>query len=257
LFVHWHSSKENWWFQVNHPFIISEIQGSGIISRHIPSCYFTGILEPFVPEATILLEASNYKNTWNTYQNGISSCVAFRLNQGLQDTWTPSISDLVNYVAYVSSFGYAPSTVKVYLLGLSHWLRLNQMSDFTQSFIIQNMLKGMDRLYCVEDCPKPITLELLAKLIISLQFVCSSNYECTLFRSMFSLAFFVLLRIGEITVNNNTRHVINKGDFNVSRQDLHVIKLTIPFSKTDQKGLSTRIAVCEFYQTAICSVKLL
>ena len=119
------------------------------------------------------------------------------------------------------------------------------------------MLKGMDKLYGVEDSPKPITLELLVKLINSLQFVCSSNYECTLFRSMFSLAFSTLLRIGEITVNNNTRHVINKGDINVSRQDLQVIKLTIPFSKTDQKGLSTIRAFCEFYQTAICPVKLL
>ena len=68
------------------------------------------------------------------------------------------------------------------------------------------MLKGMDRLHGVEDSPKPITLELLVKLMNSLQFVCSSNYECTLFRSMFSLAFFALLRIREITVNNNTRN---------------------------------------------------
>jgi hypothetical protein len=51
--------------------------------------------------------------------------------------------------------------------------------------------------------------------------------------------------------NNNTRHEINKGDINVSRQDLQVIKLTTPFSKTDQKGLSTIIAVCAFNQTAI------
>ena len=105
------------------------------------SCYSNGILEPFVPEATKLLEASNSKNTWNAYQNGISSFVSFRLNQGLRDIWPPSISELVNYVAYLSSFGFAPSTVKVYLSGLSHWLRLNQMSEFTQSFIMQTMLK--------------------------------------------------------------------------------------------------------------------
>jgi site-specific recombinase XerD len=112
-----------------------------MISRHIPSCYSSGILEPFVPEVTKLLEVSNSKNMWNTYQNDIFSFVPFRLNQGLRDTWPSSISDLVNFVAYLSSFGYAPSTVKVYLSGLSHWLRLNQMSDFTQSFIIQTMLK--------------------------------------------------------------------------------------------------------------------
>ena len=95
-----------------------------MISRHIPSCYSSRILEPFVPEVTKLLEASNSKNTWNTYQNGISSFVPFRLNQGLRDTWLPSISDLVNYVAYLSSFGYAPSTVKIYLSGLKEYCLL-------------------------------------------------------------------------------------------------------------------------------------
>ena len=94
-----------------------------------------------MPEVTILLEASNYKNTWNTYQNGISSCVAFRLNQGLRDTCPPSISDLVNYVAYLSSFEYAPSTVKFYLLGLSHWLRLNQCRTLPSHSLYKKCLK--------------------------------------------------------------------------------------------------------------------
>ncbi|VDI46532.1 Hypothetical predicted protein [Mytilus galloprovincialis] len=42
------------------------------------------------------------------------------------------------------------------------------------------MLKGMDKLYGVVDSRKPITLEILARLINSLQFVCSSVYESCL-----------------------------------------------------------------------------
>ena len=47
-----------------------------------------------MPEVTKLLEASNSRNTWNTYQSGISSFVSFKLNQGLRDTWPPRFSEL-------------------------------------------------------------------------------------------------------------------------------------------------------------------
>ena len=213
-------------------------------------------MDHFRPEIAKLLDASNSQNTWKTYNNGLTSFVSFRLEEGLGNTWPPSISHLVNYVAYLSKLGYAPATVKVYLSGLSYYLRINELTDLTSSFIIQKMLKGMDKLYGVVDSRKPITLEILARLINSLQFVCSSVYECTLFRSMFSLAFFAFLRIGEITINRNTQHVINNDDVNVSHHSQSAY-ITIPFSKTDQKGLSTTLTVESFNQVDICPVRLL
>ncbi|VDI11053.1 Hypothetical predicted protein, partial [Mytilus galloprovincialis] len=211
-----------------------EIQKSGSDSRYTSSYNSGGILDHFRPEIAKLLDASNSQNTWKTYNNGLTSFVSFRLEEGLGNTWPPSISHLVNYVAYLSKLGYAPATVKVYLSGLSYYLRINELTDLTSSFIIQKMLKGMDKLYGVVDSRKPITLEILARLINSLQSVCSSVYECTLFRSMFSLAFFAFLRIGEITINRNTQHVINNDDVNVSHHSQSAY-ITIPFSKTDQK----------------------
>ncbi|VDI02733.1 Hypothetical predicted protein [Mytilus galloprovincialis] len=155
-----------------------EIQKSGSDSRYTSSYNSGGILDHFRPEIAKLLDASNSQNTWKTYNNGLTSFVSFRLEEGLGNTWPPSISHLVNYVAYLSKLGYAPATVKVYLSGLSYYLRINELTDLTSSFIIQKMLKGMDKLYGVVDSRKPITLEILARLINSLQFVCSSVYEC-------------------------------------------------------------------------------
>ena len=42
-------------------------------------------------------------------------------------------------------------------------------------------------------------MNLLKRLIQSLPFVCTSVYESTMFASAFSLCFFGLLRVGEIT----------------------------------------------------------
>ena len=213
-------------------------------------------MEPLRSEVQKLLEASNSQNTWNTYGNGVSSFVKFRFNHGLRDSWPPPISDLVNYVAYMSSQGYAPATVKVYLSGMSYWLKAMGMRDLTESFILQKMLKGMDNLYSTVDARKPITLELLIKIMDALTFVCSSVYESVLFRSAFSLAFFALLRVGEITVNTTTKHVINKTDIHFSRT-LQSVHVTIPFSKTDQRGMSTTLVLNQFDQESICPVRLL
>ena len=54
---------------------------------------------------------------------------------------------------------------EVLFIGFKSLVTTESMSDFTQSFIIQKMLKGMDRLHGVEDSPKPITLELLVSLL--------------------------------------------------------------------------------------------
>ena len=213
-------------------------------------------METFRPEVRKLLDGFTSRNTQNTYGNGVSSFVNFRLKHGLGDSWPPTVSDLVNYVAYMSCQGYAPATVKVYLSGLSYWLKVMGINDLTESFILQKMLKGMDNLYSLADTRKPITLELLIRIMNALTFVCSSVYETMLFRSAFSLAFFALLRVGEITIHTNTRHVINKTDVNFS-SNLQSLYVTIPFSKTDQKGVSTTLIISKFDQESVCPVRLL
>jgi hypothetical protein len=89
------------------------------------------------------------------------------------------------------------------------------------------------------DSRNPITLNILRRLINSLQFVCSSIYESTLFNTAFSLGFFAILLVGEIIISTNTQQIINKVDDQLST-DLQSFLVTILFSETDQLGLSTR-----------------
>ena len=89
------------------------------------------------------------------------------------------------------------------------------------------------------DSRNPITVNILRRLINSLQFVCSSIYESTLFNTAFSLGFFAILLVGEIIISTNTQQIINKVDDQLST-DLQSFLVTILFSETDQLGLSTR-----------------
>jgi hypothetical protein len=54
------------------------------------------------------------------------------------------------------------------------------------------------------DLRAPVNLGLLHKLIRALPIICSSNYQARLFASAFSLLFFGLLRIGEITTDSKS-----------------------------------------------------
>jgi hypothetical protein len=53
----------------------------------------------------------------------------------------------------------------------------NNLEDRTQSFILKKMLQGMQRLDKKKDSRKPITIDILQKIIPILRMVCSSNYE--------------------------------------------------------------------------------
>ena len=118
------------------------------------------------------------------------------------------------------------------------------------------MLKDMDRLYGNPDNRNPITIDLLTKLINVLKFVCTSVYESTQNKSMFSSCIFAFLRIGEITINTTSRYVIKRVDVYLP-QTLLFVNVNIPFSKTDQEGLSTTITITKHTQSNIFPVQLL
>jgi hypothetical protein len=85
---------------------------------------------------------------------------------------------------------------------------------------------------------------------------CTSVYESTQNKSMFSSCIFAFLRIGEITINTTSRYVIKRVDVYLP-QTLLFVNVNIPFSKTDQEGLSTTITITKHTQSNIFPVQLL
>ena len=165
-------------------------------------------METFRPQVIALIESSNSANTWLAYENGLKSFQNFRSNYHLENSWPCPIDHIVNYIAYMYKEGYSPSTVKTYISGIGFYLKIQGFLDLTSSFIIQKMLRGMLRLDRRFDCRRPITLDILIRLLSALGTVCSSLYEVKLFRAAFSVAFFAFLRIGEMAVYNNNKNVV-------------------------------------------------
>ena len=99
--------------------------------------------------------------------------------------------------------GLSPATVTTYISGIGYTHKARGLEDKTNNFLITKMLEDLRRKRVKSsDVRAPVTLDLLRRLIQALQKVCTSNYEACLFYSAYTLAFFALLRIGEIASDN-------------------------------------------------------
>ena len=191
-------------------------------------------------------------STWKTYKTAFESFQSFRKLYNLQDTWPAPLCDLLFYIAYMSHTGLSVSTITTYISGISTMHKLNGQTDNTKSFLVTNILEGSKRKSSPKaDLRLPVSMNLLKRLIQTLPFVCTSVYESTMFASAFSLYFFGLLRVGEITSQSKGRagkHVIPGSDIKLVRnQDSVDLHLMIRSSKTDQHSHSTTLIICRTY----------
>lgn len=111
------------------------------------------------------------------------------------------------------------------------------LPDPTGSFFICKMIEGVRRKVGTKrNTHFPISREHLWKLMQLLKSVWSSSYESSLFAAAFSLSFFVILLVGEITSDshhNKGVHTISYHNVTFIGDELH---LTIRSSKSDQHG---------------------
>jgi hypothetical protein len=106
------------------------------------------------------------------------------------------ISHLINFIVYLAKNSYSPNTAKSYIAAIGFKMKMNNLTDSTDSFIVKKLLKGMSKTYKHADIRRPITVEILADIIRILPQICNSTYEAKLFSAVFVLSFRAFLRIG-------------------------------------------------------------
>ena len=77
------------------------------------------------------------------------------------------------------------------------------------------MKEGCKRLKSGVDSRRPITFQILKRLIQVLPSICKSSYEASLFKAVFLLAFFGFLRVSEFACSSkkgDTSRVLSVGD---------------------------------------------
>ncbi|XP_072050355.1 uncharacterized protein [Amphiura filiformis] len=156
-------------------------------------------MEALRDESHRLVRASVASSTWASYRKGIENFIDFREKFNLGSSWPANQSHIVAFISFLSSEGWAPSSINSNISAIAFVHNINGWLDPTCSFLIKKLKEGCRRLNPRVDSRLPITPPILNKLVQHLPSICSSSYEAQLFKAAFLLAFFGFLRVGELT----------------------------------------------------------
>lgn len=112
-----------------------------------------------------LLNFALANNTKKLYSASIRMFNAFKTLYNHRIIWPPTPYQLTQFIAYLAIHKYSPSTAKSYLAGISFYCKISDVSDKTQSFIVKKTLLGYCPSKVQTDDRKPITLDILRKII--------------------------------------------------------------------------------------------
>jgi len=203
-----------------------------------------------------LLRDSISVNTRIAYDTAVKAFNNFRVSHGLSSCWPATRQQLVYFVASCFEKGFSPATISTYCSGISFYHKINAWSDPTDTFIITKMLEGCRRSRNCSDDRAPISKELLDSILKVLPDVCYDNYECKLFSAAYTLAYFGLLRVGELaftTAAQSDRPLQYKDiGFNPDRS---IMLVCIRKSKTNQRGMPTKLQIASSIEDSICCIK--
>ena len=210
-------------------------------------------------EVNCLINMSMASGTWKTYKTAVDSLANFRKIYKMNPIWPVPVEILAQFIAYLSYKGLTASTVSTYISGLSHVHKMNGLHDSTKFFLISKMLEDMKRKNPQQsDIRASKSIGLLKRLIKSLQHIRSSHYEAYMLSAAFSLAYFGILRVSEISLKNSSDesgHALKFNDVSFENNE-KTLCVKICSSKTDQKNESVTLIIQTQSDIDICPVIL-
>ena len=116
--------------------------------------------------------------------------------------WPPAVDTIVLFIAWLSLKGFKYSTARLYVNAIGFQCKMRNCLDISRNFAVQKALEGLHRSAGKCRLRLLITQTLLKAVIGALSSVCKNEYECRLFGAAYCLAFFALLRVGELVARN-------------------------------------------------------
>lgn len=158
---------------------------------------------------------------------------------------------LAQFIAVCHHKGLKPSSITTIISAISYIHQLNGYRNPTQAFLIKQLIQSVKKM-SVADNRLPITLPILKVLLRTLKAVVSDKFDRRMLRAMFVVAFFGLLRIGEISqTSSNNQHT-------VLRQHLTIHPTSVSIMLTNYKhsqGQAARILLKRQADSKICPVR--
>lgn len=130
-----------------------------------------------------------------------------------------SNSKLASYVAFCHATGMKYSSICSRVSALNYINKLQGAKTSGHSFLLKRVLLGCKHYSPLADKRQPITKPILKRLISVLPTMFESNYNVILISAMFTLAFFALLRVGEMSISKTANHTISLDDITIKLKE--------------------------------------
>ena len=205
------------------------------------------LLNASLARSTVL----GYKRAWVLFANCMLQLnIAFK---GLSSI-PLEINQLLLFIGFMNLSGYAPTSIMTYISAIGYTHRIKGITDPTSSHPVQKLLAAVLRVNKKKDTRLPITLTILYRLISSLHHTTSSLYLRALFRAMYTVSFFGLMRMGEVTRDQFGKVCVYFSQVSFY-EDCIIIQITD--FKFNQNGDPFDIVLTRNQNKAICPVNAL
>ncbi|XP_077196898.1 integrase/recombinase xerD homolog [Paroedura picta] len=194
-------------------------------------------------------------STRRSYERAAMDFVSFAHGEGGRGPWPMNERLLLSYLAHLKGRGQSHRSIRVTMAGLKFFSKAWGSWDPSSSFLAGKALKGWGRAStAVTDARRPITMDILLRILSSLGEVCTSRFEVTLFRAAFTLAFHGAFRCSELVAASRWAARSPALRWEDVRFTAGGVELWVRRSKTDQDGKGTAVFLHRGSHRAACPV---
>lgn len=154
-----------------------------------------------------LLKNMLSKQSWKIYQRAWTTYNQLINGQANASKLPISKLSVALFIAALDLAGYAARTITTYMSAISYAHKLGGWPDPCDAFLIKKLLDAIQKKN-TSTLPKlPITLNLLHE-ILDVVYNSFPLYKATTYAALFSLAFHLCARVGELTMSNGVKENI-------------------------------------------------
>ena len=185
-----------------------------------------------------LADAALSPSTVRAYHATWSRLGVFLRRPSVLALFPVSVSETADFLASRYADGSGSATLAGVSSAISYGHKIRGLPDPTNDFRIRQILAGARRLRPSRDSRMAITLVDLRRLCAALSAIPLSPLERAAFRAIFTLAFFALLRPGEVVCSGRANHYVRFGGIRLQHG---LLRVTIPSSKASSSPFTTQL----------------
>ncbi len=196
----------------------------------------------FGPIIAQLLSSTLRPSTNVQYQCHLQAGYDF-ITQHLGQLWILPlrVDSLAAFLVYLFQSGNSYSTIRTYVSALSYYHNIRSLWDPTKLFYIRKLLLGIKNNSSRTNALKPISKEILHRMILMLKFGCDGIYDQIMYKAIMLIMYYGCLSVGEALVtDHNSDHTLTSESVKAVYRQGQLAAYLIQFHSYKHQNVSSR-----------------